>query len=262
MQKALILVATLLVACSTSSPASSESGSKRPRRGHGPEDVPSTEAGARALPKGHPVAMPRDGMPGDDVHGGGGGMPGDDVHGGGGGMPGDDVHGGGGMPGDDVHGGAPAPAGLEWTVPQGWRSVAPSSSMRVAEWSLGKADGDQEDASAVVFHFPGMGGGVQANLDRWYTQFEQPDGRPTSEVARVSSRTVADLRVTITDVSGTFSGGGMMGGAPSTPQPNFRMVAAIVETDAGPWFFKLTGPGRTVERWRASFDQFVVSLHR
>lgn len=264
MRNSTILAAALLVACSTSSPSSSDSPSKRPRRGHGPEDVPASEAGGGALPEGH-AGIPREGMPDDDVHrGGGGGMPRDDVHGGGG-MPADDVHAGvGAVPSDDAHGGgtAAAPAALQWTAPEGWRSVAPSSSMRVAEWSLPKAEPDPEDASMVVFHFPGMGGGVQANLDRWYTQFEQPDGRPTSEVARVSSRTVADLRVTITDVGGTFAGGGMMGGAPAGPKPNFRMVAAIVETDAGPWFFKLTGPARTVERWRASFDQFVVSLHR
>jgi len=272
MRNALILVAALVVACSSSPSSSSDSPTKRPRRGHGPEDVPGADEGAHALPEGSPVAMPRDGMPNDDVHRGarmprdgahGGGMPGDDVHGGGG-MPSDDVHGGGGMPGGDPHGGgggAPA-AGLAWTAPEGWRSVPPSSSMRVAEWALPKADGDPEDASLVVFHFPGTGGSVQANLDRWYTQFEQPDGRPSSEVARVSTRTVAGMRVTITDVAGTFSGGGMMGGPPSAPQRNFRMVAAIAETDAGPWFFKLIGPGRTVERWRASFDQFVVSLHR
>jgi hypothetical protein len=254
MHKVLVLVAAVVVACSSSGSSSDESRSKRPRRGHGPEDVPGD--GAHAMPVGDPARMPD-----DDVHrgAGGGGMPNDDVHRGGGG-------GAGGMPSDDAHGGggggsAVQPAGLRWTAPEGWRAVNPSSSMRVAEWALPKAEGDAEDATLVVFHFPGTGGSVQANLDRWYSQFEQPDGRPSSEVARVSTRTVDGMRVTITDVSGTFAGGGMMGGPPSAPKPNHRMVAAIAETDGGPWFFKLTGPGATVERWRASFDQFVVSLH-
>jgi hypothetical protein len=241
MQKVLVLFAAVVVACSSSGSSSDESRSKRPRRGHGPQDVPGD---AHALPVGDPARMPN-----DDVHrgaGGGGGMPNDDVHAGGGG-------GGGGN--------AVQPAGLQWTAPEGWRAVTPSSSMRVAEWALPKAEGDAEDATLVVFHFPGTGGSVQANLDRWYSQFEQPDGRPSAEVARVSTRTVDGLRVTITDVSGTFAGGGMMGGPPSAPKPNHRMVAAIAETDGGPWFFKLTGPAATVERWRASFDQFVVSLH-
>ncbi len=181
MRNALILVAALVVACSSPPSSSTDSPTKRPRRGHGPEDVPGD--GAHALPEGSPVAMPREGMPNDDVHRGAG-MPRDGAHGGG--MPGDDVHGGSGMPGDDAHGGgggAPA-AGLAWTAPEGWRSVPPSSSMRVAEWALAKADGDPEDASLVVFHFPGTGGSVQANLDRWYTQFEQPDGEAQQAAAQ------------------------------------------------------------------------------
>lgn len=237
MRTCLAVLAIAVLSCSSSSP--SEDAPRRPRRGHGPEDVPAGEEGPHALPVGEPVAMPH-----------GGGMPHDSIHGGGGGGGEEPAAGGGGGGGD-----------LQWTAPDGWRSVTPSSSMRVAEWALAKSDGDADDASLVVFHFPGTGGSVQANLDRWYGQFEQPDGRATGDVAQVTTRDVASLHVTITDVTGTFAGGGMMGGPPSAPKPDYRMLAAIVETPAGPWFFKLTGPKRTVEHWRASFDAFVASLH-
>ncbi len=132
--------------------------------------------------------------------------------------------------------------------------------MRKAEWVLPRAEGDGEDASLVVFYFgSGQGGDVESNLDRWYGQFEQPDGRATREVARLGHRTVSGLRVTLADVTGTFRGG-MPGGPPAEPRPETRMLAAIVEAPSGPWFFKLVGPKRTVERWRASFDTFVASL--
>jgi hypothetical protein len=225
MRTTLLVLCTLALSCSPT--PSSSSGTHRAKRGHGPEDVPA-EGSGKALPKGHPAGMP-----------------------------------GTGAPSDSAHGGPAEPAGpaLAWEAPEGWRSVPPASSMRKAEWALPKVEGDSEDATLVVFQFgPNGGGTVQANLDRWYGMFEQPDGRNTAEVARVENRTVADLRVTITDVSGTYHGG-MPGGAPAPPSQNFRMLAAIAETPAGPSFFKLIGPKNTVEHWHASFDTFVGTFH-
>jgi len=251
MRTALLLaLCACLMSCSTSSDSGATADSPHPARhsrGHGPRDVPGSEGEASPeLPPGHPPMdgpARRAGMPSDAVHGGGG-MP----------M--------GEMPADEPQGGGAAGPDLQWQAQEGWRSVRPSSSMRVAEWALAKVDSDAEDASLVVFHFPG-GGDVQSNLDRWYGQFEQPDGRPSSEVARVANRTVAGLRVTVADVSGTFSGGMMgMGGGQSAAKPNFRLLAALVETYSGPWFFKLTGPKDTVEHWHASFDLFLGTLHR
>jgi len=158
---------------------------------------------------------------------------------------------------------APAADGpaLQWTAPAEWRTVTPSSSMRRAEWALPKQGSDPEDASLVVFYFgQGQGGGIEQNLDRWYGQFTQPDGRATRALARTATRTVAGMRVTVTDVSGTFAGGMPMGPA-GPPKTGWRMLAAIVESPSGPWFFKLTGPTATVEHWKASFETFVSSIH-
>ena len=41
---------------------------------------------------------------------------------------------------------------------------------------------------------------------------------------------------------------------------NYRMRAAVVETSAGPYFIKLTGPQKTVAKWDASFMAFLKSL--
>jgi hypothetical protein len=43
-------------------------------------------------------------------------------------------------------------------------------------------------------------------------------------------------------------------------KPNFRMLAGVIETPMGPWFVKLTGPEKTVERWKDSFYEFMKSF--
>ncbi len=79
-------------------------------------------------------------------------------------------------------------AGLTWDKPEGWVEETPSSSMRRAQYRVPAESGDGE---CVVFYFgPGQGGGAQANADRWAGQFEQPDGRPSTEVMETRTVTV------------------------------------------------------------------------
>jgi hypothetical protein len=134
--------------------------------------------------------------------------------------------------------------------------------MRRAQYRLARAEGDPEDAEMVVFHFQGQGGSVQANIDRWIGQFTKPGGSPAGESAKVSRKEVRGVQLSIVDVSGTYSGAGgpMMRGGPS--KPDFRMLAAVAEAPGGPWFFKLTGPARTVAKWESSFHLFLDSLSR
>ena len=93
--------------------------------------------------------------------------------------------------------------GLDYDVPDGWETVQTSSRMRLAQWAL-PGDGD-EAAEVVIFFFgPGQGGGVEANLARWFSQFEQPDGSSTKDQASVTKREVNTLRLTIADMRGTY----------------------------------------------------------
>ena len=45
-------------------------------------------------------------------------------------------------------------------------------------------------------------------------------------------------------------------------KPNFRMLAAIVETPAGNYFFKLTGPLKTVESAKATYFGLLDSVNK
>ena len=85
---------------------------------------------------------------------------------------------------------------------------------------------------------------MQANIDRWIGQFQQPDGSPSADHARVEHFTSEGLSISYADVTGTYVGG--MSG-PGEPKPGYRMVAGVVEMPQGPWFMKCTGPAATME---------------
>ena len=154
------------------------------------------------------------------------------------------------------------PAGeVTYTAPAYWVAQPPSSQMRKAEFRWPGVEG-QQDAELAVFFFPGTGGSVQANLDRWYGQFKQTDGAATKDRARNEKVEANGLPVTVTHVTGTYlkPQSPMMMSGPVDELANYAMLAAIVETANGPWFFKATGPEATIAHWRPSFDQFVKSF--
>ena len=92
---------------------------------------------------------------------------------------------------------------LVFTAPAAWQSRPPASSMRVAEFVVPRTAGDAEDADVIIYYFGGQGGSAEANITRWIGQMQQPDGRPSAEVARRESRTVNAMKVSLVDVSGT-----------------------------------------------------------
>src|SRR5687767_5541094 len=151
-------------------------------------------------------------------------------------------------------------ASLTFSAPAGWKPVVTSSSMRVAQFALPRAAGDPADAELVVYYFGGSGGTVEANIERWLGQMRQPDGKPSSAVAKREVRTINGLKVTLVDVSGTYVAEMTPGSAQRHNSPNFRLRAAVIETANGPYFIKLTGPSRTVTAAEKAFEQFLGSL--
>lgn len=155
---------------------------------------------------------------------------------------------------------ATAAASLKFTAPQGWVAKTPSS-MRLADFTLPKAAGDVEDATATLYFFGGTGGSVQANLDRWIGQMAQPDGKASKDVAKTTTlQSDAGLKITLVDVSGTYVAEVTPGSAERFNKPGFRQLAAVVETPGGPHFVKVVGPAPTVAKWQASVTAFLKSL--
>jgi hypothetical protein len=143
-------------------------------------------------------------------------------------------------------------AGLDFDMPQGWTDEPPSSSMRMAQATIPGPGGP--GSLAVFFFGPGGGGGVEANIQRWIEQVEV-SGQPKQE----TFETANGYRVTWVDVAGTVKPS-MMGTGPTEPQPNSRLLGAVVEGPGGPWFFKATGPEATLTPQREAFLGMVRSV--
>jgi hypothetical protein len=145
------------------------------------------------------------------------------------------------------------PTEIAWDAPATWQKAENPSPMRKATYKIPKAVGDAEDAELSISQ---AGGSVDMNVKRWEGQFETkgPDASKRTE------RKVGDLKVTMVEIKGVFNGSGMPGGPPAAPKPNFALLGAIIETAGAPWFFKLTGPEKTVEASKADFERFVDSI--
>lgn len=160
-----------------------------------------------------------------------------------------------------ISGSASASGDLQYKAPSGWVKEQPTSGMRKAQFRLPRAEGDSEDGSLVIFYFgPGQGGTAQANLDRWIAQFEQPDGSSSKEKAKTKSMTVNGLTVSLLDLSGTFTAEMTPGAGDRQNKPQSRMLAAVIESPKGPYFVKLVGPIKTVDRWEPDFTAFLNSV--
>jgi hypothetical protein len=152
---------------------------------------------------------------------------------------------------------AESAAGLRWTAPAGWKNEG-ARPMRAATYTIAPATGDKDAAECGVYYFgAGQGGSVEANLDRWKSQFRAADGKPAN--AQVATRTVKGFKITTIDASGEYSGmGGPM--ANGRPVPGYRLLGAIVEGPGGNIFLKFTGPSKTIAANQAKFDQLLTSL--
>jgi hypothetical protein len=159
-----------------------------------------------------------------------------------------------------IHGEA---AGLRFSVPRAWTRVPASSDVRAAQWRLDRAPGDPEDGELILFFVgAGKGGSVRENVDRWCAQFAQPDGRPSREAAVVKTRSVNGLEVTAVDLGGIYKAGPTTDGPLPPPKRGFRILAAAVEGDGGPWFFTAIGPEKTIAAAKPGFDATLDSLAR
>ena len=88
---------------------------------------------------------------------------------------------------------AESTAGLHWTAPPGWTSQGPQP-MRTVTYTISAAAGDHDNGECGVYLFgTGQGGSIDANIERWKSQFRAPDGKPA--VAKVADGGPPGLRL-------------------------------------------------------------------
>ena len=140
-------------------------------------------------------------------------------------------------------------------IPASWKQQEPSNKLRLAQFLIPPAEGDQVPTELAISSFPGGGGGVEANLKRWTDQFAG-DGRKVKITAGKSPQGEYVLH----DVTGTFlfSPGGPFAGGKKEARPSHRSISIVLTIkDKANYFLRMTGPEKAVnaaaEAFRASF---------
>ena len=144
-------------------------------------------------------------------------------------------------------------------APAGWERVEPKSGMIETEFSIPAVKGDGPGRMTVM----GAGGSIEANIERWYGQFTQPDGSATKDKAATKKLKVAGCDVTMVDIPGTYRDmpGGPFAGGKAIERPGYRMLAAIIEVPGrGNYFLKFYGPADTVAGSADGFRKMVEGL--
>ena len=150
-------------------------------------------------------------------------------------------------------------AGIKFDLPAGWAGQRPTSRLRLAQYEL---PGEAGAAELAVFCFGvGQGGSVQANINRWLAQFEDPQhpgARPTGGVMTIEQN---GLKLSVVKAAGTYSPGAMGPmGSPEPPKPDYGLYGLIIEGGhQGNVFVKITGPAATIEAQTEAIASFARS---
>jgi hypothetical protein len=142
--------------------------------------------------------------------------------------------------------------GLTFKRPEAFAWVDITPGMRAAEL---KVEEDGKKGEIIFFVFPaGVGGGVQANIDRWFGMFQEGKEKINARTEKVAKGKGA---VTYAQAEGTYLSG--MPGGPKTPQPGSMLLGAILETPESNVFIRMTGPAELVRKHQKSFRMMVES---
>jgi hypothetical protein len=127
---------------------------------------------------------------------------------------------------------------IDWMmpVPAGWTPQVPSSSMRLAQFSI-RTEGGAADAT-VFFFGQGSGGSVDENVKRWAGQFLDDSGKPATP--RVEKGTASGFPVTWVALDGRYARG-VGSGPQGEAKAKQSLRVAVIETDRGNLFFQLWG---------------------
>lgn len=155
--------------------------------------------------------------------------------------------------------------GVSGTLPGTWTNQPPIGQFRLAQYALPKAAGDSANSVLIVFHFGRGGGGtVEDNVQRWMGMMVQPEGRDARTVAKRATQERTGLRITTLELPGTYQEKPFPFSQEVTQRPNYRMLAAIIETTGegsdGPYYLRIVGPSKTIEAAKPGWDTLITSL--
>lgn len=144
-----------------------------------------------------------------------------------------------------------AVGGLTFKFAAPWKSVESASPMHAATLEC-KPEGAESPIKAVFYFFgAGQGGDIDANVTRWYGQFEGEPEKSREEIA------AGDKTITVVKGIGTYMDGPAFGA--KTPKADYALLGAIVPAAEANVFIKLTGPKAIVMKLLDGFKKMAAS---
>lgn len=135
---------------------------------------------------------------------------------------------------------------IKLTAPDSWLREKPSSSMRVVQYSL-KSSPEHK----VVGFFFGEQDLVKENIDRWKAEFEELQNSKEEELANGN--------VTMVTLEGVYGVKHFPMSEEYTPTPDYMVLAAIVKSNEGPYYFKIFAPSKILSKEIDNFKKFLNS---
>ena len=142
-------------------------------------------------------------------------------------------------------------------APEGFTRQQPRSKIIAYEFSVAPAEGDEQPGRLTIMS---AGGSLDANLDRWYAQFSQPDGSSTRDRAKVEKKSIAGHDVHFVNIAGTYDDKPAPFSQQGVARPNYRMLGAIVALPEGNVYFKFYGPRQTIADQQEAFRKMIEEL--
>ena len=145
--------------------------------------------------------------------------------------------------------GADGHPGINWTVPEGWKSL-PANSMRVGNFLVEGSDNRKAEISVIPIS--GTAGGNLANINRWRGQVQlapltEADLSKNSETLALpaGSAVLVDFASAAPMIDGKFKQ---------------RVLAGILPQGDTTWFFKVTGEDELVTSLKPAFKNFLGTV--
>ena len=137
-------------------------------------------------------------------------------------------------------------APLVYKLPEGW-TKKPGSQFRTLNFAFGK----EQEGECYVSR---VGGGLQANLNRWRGQMGlEPDSK--EKIDALPKRLLFGMEATYIVLDGKFKGMGM-----AEAKSDYRMVGLVLSMPDVSFFIKMTGPKTLLLENEKNFTQFCESL--
>jgi hypothetical protein len=144
-------------------------------------------------------------------------------------------------------------------APPGWKVMPVTSNMRAAAFQLPGKPGDEPQLLVTYFGARGAGT-VDDNVGRWVGQLTQPDGKPSRDVAKIEKLKLAGQDAVIVSLSGHYVAQVMGPGGGAVDKQDQSLLAAIVASPSGPYYFKVVADKPTIEASTAAFRALLESL--